>query len=203
MSDPVSSKSQKYADTVNKTLAKTGGDAGETMPQVIPPGAESLVARVHPDALQKMFHDDIKSGGFEAAPEIFGLEEGMVISGILEGNGPVAEFPDPHTGEVKEVQTWILADATGAVRISILSSTQLDKKLNGFIGHFVKIARGRDRNIGNGKRMTEYKVWGPKLPGGARRQWFDIPASERAQILDMEQRRALPAGDHGGGNSAS
>jgi hypothetical protein len=114
-----------------------------------------------------------------------------MIEGILEGHGPVAEFTktDRNTGEVvtTEVKTWIIALNGGAVRLSILSSAQLDRKCIGFVGSHVKIARGKDSRLPNGNMMTEYTVWGPRLKGGAQRRWFDRPA------LEAEGQYALPS----------
>jgi hypothetical protein len=148
------------------------------------------------------FAQDIASGKYEAAPQLFKLAEGQKIEGILEGNGPVAEFTDGDTGEVSYVKTWIIADPTGALRVSILSSAQLDRKLNGFIGQKVKIARGKDVNIaGTRKRMTEYMVWGPKLANGQKREWFEMDHMQRAQLEAIRGgHKALPAGNGVAGN---
>lgn len=114
---------------------------------------------------------DLKSGQYEAAPQIFKIPEGGFVSGILEGYGPVAELTDPSTREVKEVNTWIIKSKTGNARISILSSAQLDKKLPGFIGSVVKIHRGQEVRQGNGRMLTEYVVYGEKRPDGRPRSW--------------------------------
>lgn len=188
MSEP--SKSTKYDQAVTKARGGDAGTAEITTP--IPRGAETMIAKFHPDALMAKINEDLASGKYEAAPQIFKLEEGMVVEGFLEGNGPEAEFTDADTGEVSTVKTWIIANANRSARISILSSTQLDKKLNGFIGSFVKIARGREINIaGTKRRMTEYMVWGPRLPNNQPRQWFDVPNEAR---LAGSNRHALPAG---------
>lgn len=188
MSEP--SKSQKYDQAVAKA---TGAQTAEiTTP--VPKGAESMITKYHPDALLAKINEDLASGKYEAAPQIFKFETGTVVEGFLEGNGPDAEFTDHETGEVTTVKTWIIANANRSARISILSSAQLDKKLNGFIGSFVKIARGNEVNIaGTKRRMTEYMVWGPKLPNGQPRQWFDV--SNEARLAAGNNHRALPAGN--------
>jgi len=185
----------KYQNAVDKAR----GNTPQVMDPQAPPPASSgaMVKSYHPDALKKKLEADLASGAFESAPQIYTLKVGEVIEdAILEGNGPVAEFV-AKDGTVSHVQTWILADATGASRISILSSVQLDRKLIGFIGQRVNIARGEDVNIGNGQRMTEYLVWGPKLPNGQKRQWFELSNETRAQI-EAQKQHQLPAG-----NSAS
>jgi len=191
------SKSDKYNQAVAKATGKETGaaQAGEIV-TAAPKNAEALVKTFHPDALAQEFAKDMASGTFEAAPQILSLQKGQMVEGILEGNGPVAEFKDGDTGEVTFVQTWVIKDPSGAVRISILSSAQLDRKLIGFIGHYVKIARGEDVPVaGTKKRMTEYMVWGPKLPGGQQRQWFEISNEKRAEIAAGAAQRSLPAGD--------
>jgi hypothetical protein len=186
------STSEKY----DKAVAKATGTSAHGTQEIstpVPKGAESMVQKFHPDALIQKINDDLASGKFEAAPQIFKIEEGMVVEGFLEGNGPDAEFTDAETGEVTTVRTWIIANENRSARISILSSTQLDKKLNGFIGSFVKVARGREVNIsGTKRRMTEYMVWGPKLPSGQSRQWFDVP-NEARLASGNHHGRALPA----------
>jgi len=131
--------------------------------------------------------EKLASGEYEAAPEIMRLEEGQQITGILEGNGPQAEFID-KMGVVTYVNTWIVADRTGSVRVSLLSSVQLDKKLPGFVGCEVTIARGPQVDVGGGQRMTKYFVMGPRLPGGQRRRWA------QEQVIEADT-RALPAGN--------
>lgn len=198
-------RTTSHQDTVNQALGKTN-DGPQTGDLMKPPPAEAMVMIrnfENPAELTQVIRDDLASGGFEAAPQLMSLKEGQMIEGICEGNGPDAEFHDNDTGEVTYVKTWIIADPTGAVRVSILSSVQLDRKLLGFIGCPVKIARGKDANIaGTRKRMTEYQVWGPRLPGGRKRQWFDIPAEKRAE-LEIIERRALPAAGHTSNGAAA
>jgi hypothetical protein len=193
--------SKSKSDQYNTAVARaTGGGAagaqtGELM-KAQPPEAAALIKTMSPEEMKAEIAADLASGKFEAAPEILSLKEGQRIEGILEGNGPMAEFTDQDTGEVTNVKTWILADDTGAVRVSILSSAQLDRKLNGFIGYKVKIARGKEVNIaGTRKRMTEYAVWGPRLANGQKRQWFDVSNETRMALAQGNGHKALPAGN--------
>lgn len=179
----------KLEQSIQHARGKEAGTQEIATP--IPRGAESMITKHTPDVLMQKINEDLASGKFEAAPQIFKLEEGMVVEGFLEGNGPEAEFTDADTGEITHVNTWIIANANRSARISILSSTQLDKKLNGFRGSFVKIARGREVNIaGTKRRMTEYMVWGPKLANNQPRQWFDVSNEAR---LAAGNHHALPA----------
>jgi len=130
----------------------------------------------------------------EFAPQIYKLEEGEMVCGMLEGNGPDAEIEQVTNGviETKIVQTWILASPDGRKRISILSSVQLDKKLPPFIGGLVKIIRGKDENTKNGRRYTDYAVAGTKIEGKIR-NWARTP-----QMIDasaVENAKQLTAGD--------
>jgi hypothetical protein len=168
------SKSSKFNNAVERATGTN--PAGTEIEQVDPTGG--IAAMMRPFDAAAM-HAKLATGKYEAAPQLVSLKPGQEVTGILEGNGPVAEFTDAATGEITEVKTWIIADPTGSLRISILSSAQLDRKLNGFIGGEVTIGRGPDVNIGGGKRMTEYMVIGPKLAGGQRRQWFDVPNETR------------------------
>jgi hypothetical protein len=191
------SKSDDYNKAVARATGQGAGATGELM-KAPPPGVDAMIRTIeNPGDLQAEIQKDLTSGKYEAAPQIMSLKEGQVIEGILEGNGPLAEFTDADTGEVSYVKTWIIADPTGAVRVSILSSAQLDRKLNGFIGGPVKIARGKDVNVaGTRRRMTEYMVWGPRLGGGKKRQWFDV-SNETRMALEAGQHKALPAGNNG------
>jgi len=194
------SKSEKYNQAVARATGKeaTPGYATGDLVKAPPPDAmKMLTSYDNPADLMQKIGDELASGGYEAAPQILSLKEGQMIEGILEGNGPVAEFTNEE-GEVTYVKTWIIADPSGAVRVSILSSAQLDRKLNGFRAGPVKIARGKDVNIaGTKKRMTEYTVWGPRLANGQKRQWFDLSNQERA-ALEAANRPQLPAGSSNG-----
>jgi hypothetical protein len=181
-------KSDKFDNAVARATGNQSDDAGA---MVAPPGTEGMLSKFTPEDIQAK----LATGKYEAAPQLLSLKPGQQITGILEGHGPAAEFIDNNTGEVKEVATWIIADPSGTVRVSILSSAQLDKKCNGFIGGEVTIARGNDVNIGGSRRMTEYFVFGPKLPGGKRRQWFDMDDKDR--VIDAPAaHHALPVGSN-------
>ncbi len=134
----------------------------------------------------------------EFAPQVHKLEEGDMIIGVLEGEGPEAEFTqmDPVTKEqvTRTVKTWIIAAPDGGIRLSLLSSVQLDKKLPPFIGGMVKVVRGKDMKTNNGIfRVTNYMVAGPKLPGGKSRSWVR-PHVIDATSTDAGNAGALPPG---------
>lgn len=144
----------------------------------------------------------------EFAPQVAKLEEGQMVLGFLEGNGPPAELTriDRHTKEetTSIVATWIIAAPNGGARISILSSVQLDKKLPPFVGGMVKIHRGKDVNTSNGNRVTQYTVAGPKKPNGERRSWV-VPVVIDAKSLDVKvaPQLAAPTEAQGGESTAS
>lgn len=169
-----SSKSSKFNDAVERA---TGVAPEGTAPTVSVGGSDALITKFSPDDLAKM----ATSGEWEFAPQLKALEEGDMIAGILEGNGPEAEFEhmDKVTGEVtvNRVQTWIIASPDGTQRASILSSAQLDRKLAPFVGGPVRIVRGKDIKTSNGHRVTDYLVAGPKMADGKRRQWASLPAA--------------------------
>lgn len=190
MSTTDTSKSDKF----NKAVTRATGAGNEIDAPTVPLTADvaAMVKATAPGSIAER----LSTGKYEAAPQLFKLEPGQEISGVLEGHGPDAEFEhlDKVTGVVttSTVKTWIIADPSGAVRVSVLSSAQLDKKMNGFIGGPITIARGQDVNISGGRRMTEYIVFGPKIEG-KRRQWFDVDDTERA-IMEARTQHALPAG---------
>ena len=197
------SEGSKFDRSVDHARNKAAGGAmtpapGAQAPATTehPPGVAVMVKQFgSAEGLQAEVNEDLASGKFEAAPRIFKFLPYSRIEGFLEGHGPMAEFTDTDTGEVTYVKTWIIANHDKSVRISILSSAQLDRQLNGFIGSWVKIARGGEVNIaGTRKRMTEYAVWGPRNPGGVPRQWFDLSNEDRARIAASNGQHALPAG---------
>lgn len=181
------SKSEQWNSAVAKA---TGAQApGSNAPAIPTDGA--FVKKVGADEIAAIMADS----NLEFAPQIHSMEEGQMIEGVLEGNGPEAEFEhlDKHTGVVttNTVQTWIIASYDGSKRLSILSSVQLDRKLPPFVGGAVKIVRGKDINIDGGRRVTDYLVAGPKLANNQRRTWA-VPR----KVLDASatERPALPAG---------
>lgn len=138
-----------------------------------PMNAASLVTMATPEELAQI-EKDLASGDWDSAPQMLDLAKGQVLYGILEGNGIPAEFErvDKMTGIVttNSVDTWIIRSLVGNVRVSILSSAQLDKKLPGYVGGPVKIVRGDDVNF-TGGRYTDYLVLGPKRADGSIRDW--------------------------------
>lgn len=133
------------------------------------------------------------TGQFEFAPQNAALEIGQKVSGILEGVGPGNDFVDEDTGVVRHVDSWLIASPDGNMRISILSSAQLDKKLPPFIGGMVTIARQTDIKLAGGHRCADYLVYGPKLPKGQRRT-FHTPIVKAIEAAGTEV-KSLGAGD--------
>jgi hypothetical protein len=186
----------KYQKSVNDARAReagatTGQDPGDDAAMVVlPKEAQSMLLRPTQADINEMMADE----EMEFAPQIMKLDEGDMIVGILEGNGPPAEISSTDTAGrpiVNHVNTWIIAHPSGSMRLSILSSVQLEKKLKPFIGGLVKIRRLKDVKTGTGgRRVTEYVVCGPKLPGGQRRSWVDD--SPRG-VLDAESRSVDPS----------
>lgn len=141
------------------------------------------------------FVADAASGEYEFAPQMHSIQEGEKVEGILEGNGPEAEFSDKETGVVRMVQTWILSNGNGSARISILSSAQLDSKLAPFVGGFVKIARDKDIKTANGYKVGNYLVGGKKLENGMRRTF----AAKKMHVIEAtatEQSQLAAGGEH-------
>jgi hypothetical protein len=132
------------------------------------------------------------TGAYEFAPQNISLEPGQKISGILEGMGPGNDFVDEDTGVVRHVDSWVIASPDKSLRVSILSSAQLDKKLPPFAGGLVHIARQNDIKLAGGHRCADYMVWGPKLAKGESRK-FHSPA--KAIEATGVETKALPAGD--------
>lgn len=133
------------------------------------------------------------SGQFEFAPQNAALEIGQKITGVLEGMGPGNDFVDEDSGVVRHVDSWVIASPDGNMRISILSSAQLDKKLPPFVGGIVTIARQVDIKLAGGHRCADYLVWGPKLAKGQRRV-FHTSLAKTIEATGTEA-KALPAGD--------
>lgn len=178
----------KYSKAVDRATKTDAPTAKEQTPNVTGP---AMIATLTKDDLAAFASRD----DLEFAPQIMSLEPYQKVEGILEGNGPDAEFEhlDKATGVVTTsvVKTWIISAQNGGQRISILSSAQLDRKLPPFVGGTVTIIRGLDINTGNGQRVTEYLVAGPRLKDGQRRQWATRP------VLDVGTAPApqLPAGN--------
>jgi len=195
MADPVNpnSKSTKYNNVVAKATGNAPEDASNA-PQIVT-AAAGMIRKVTQEDIQSIVTDKT----MEFAPQLLKLEEGDMLEGILEGNGPEAELEqvDKATKQVKTniVKTWIVRDANGGQRASILGGAQLDRKLPPFVGGMVKIVRGQDIETKGGFRVTEYLVAGPRVDGQTR-SWAMKP------VLDVGDapagQSALPAA----GNSA-
>lgn len=177
-------KSEKWAGAVANATGQAmevTGEAGADLMKIMGGGDAASMIKKHADkkSVEAVVEEMTKSGAWEFAPQLFKLEENDEVSGLLEGNGPPAEFErvDKTTGEITTniVQTWIIASLDGTKRISVLSSVQLDRKLPPFLGGPVKILRGKDINTGNGQRVTDYLVAGPKSKDGTRRSWATKP----------------------------
>jgi hypothetical protein len=174
------SKSEKWNEVVDRSARGKGGAAivkpEPTVTELgvhVPQGFEGLVGVGTTDAFMR----DLVERDWEAAPMLYTIAEGTYVEGILEGNGVPAEFADKRTGEVKEVQTWILRHPKVNLRISILSSAQLDRKLPPYIGGPVKIFRGPAIKLkNNAGEVTDYAVSGPKRADGKPRDWSTRPA---------------------------
>ena len=169
--------SSKYDKAVEKATGLKPEHAPDAVIDrpVMTKGAQAMIA----PASQQDIADLMSDPTLEFAPQALSLEEGQMISGVLEGEGPMAEVTDPTTKEVRDVPTWVIRSHDGNARVSILTSAQLEKKLPPFIGHPVKIIRGKDLKTGTGRRVTDYLVCGPKLANGKQRS-FASPLSSRA-----------------------
>jgi hypothetical protein len=184
----------KYTETVGKATGAAGASdatGGDPEGQLAPLSKEAglMFSTPSDEQIQAMLNDP----SLEFAPQLKKLAEGELVTGLLEGMGPVVELTrmDRQTKEetTSLVNTWILAGPNGGARVSILSSVQLDKKLPPFIGGIVSILRGKEVNTQNGNRVTEYMVSGPKKANGERRSWV------RPQVIDavsVEGGKAAP-----------
>lgn len=181
-----SSKSDKFNKAVDRARGVEGEHMGDA-PSI--PMSGALVVKASEAEIRAIMSDP----DLEFAPQVKSLEEGEMVVGFLEGNGPDAEFTDTDkaTGEVKHkiVKTWIIAAPDGGQRISILSSAQLDRKLPPFVGGVVKIVRGKDVKTGGGFRVTDYLVAGPKKSDGSRRN-FARPAVIEAAASESHRQLA-------------
>jgi hypothetical protein len=144
------------------------------------------------------FRATLEKGEYEFAPRNFALKENQTIYGYLEGNGPDAEF-ERKDGTINIVKTWIFRHLTKGIRLSILSSVQLDKMLPPFIGSNVNVRRGEQQNIGDGKRMTNFEVWGDwiKDKEGNRkpRTWAMTSRVVDVHALEAGSQRSLSSGN--------
>lgn len=163
-------------------------------------GAQAMLSRMNDADIAEFMND----GESEFAPQIKSLEPGDRIDGILEGYGPPTEFTqkDPTGNDVtRRVNTWILRSVHGNIRLSILSSAQLDQKLPPFIGDRVSIARGPDiKSRSNAAwRIANYMVKGPPVSGKDRaKMWasqkLTKPVIDVDALPEAATAPALPAG---------
>lgn len=114
----------------------------------------------------------VAAGVVEAAPQLLTLTAGQMITGLVDTTG-TTELEDENTRLPKTIATWqiSLVDpvtlAPNGLRVSILSSAQLDRMLPPHLGtgRPVIIARGGEIAIKGGKRrMSEYFVGAYKAP---------------------------------------
>lgn len=176
----------KYDKAVTRARDKAAGtDLQPQQPAAMPVivGGDLTGMVVPTDTVLAELGAKVADGSWEAAPQLLTLKEGQTIIAELEGNGPQAEFVDSDTGEVSQNDTWILSK--NGIRVSILSSAQLDRKLPPFTGGLVSITRGKD--VRNGQRLfTEYLVIGPKRTDGTRRDWATKPRAQLAAPAQPE-----------------
>jgi len=165
----------KFDAAVSSARAKDAGQPaadqeGSAAPLVpMPKGVGAMLLKPSQDDIAKLMNDET----LEFAPQVHRLEEGEMITGLLEGRGPSTTFSqeDPFSKQVvtREVDTWIIA--MGGVRMSILSSVQLDRKLPPCIGEVVHIFRGKEQRTNKGFRVTDYMVAVKKKTNGQPRSW--------------------------------
>ena len=202
-SKPVSTSS-KYSAAVDRATGKAAEmtpETGITVPQH--EDVKTMLLKPSQEQIDVMMADP----GLEFAPQVHSLEEGELITGILEGNGPSTTFSqkDNATGiEItREVDTWIIRHPMSGLRLSILSSVQLDTKLPPFVNGAVSIYRGKEVKTSKGFRVTNYTVAGPKRPDGSLRSWVKpkiIDAASRVIDGQIDQAQ-IPAGPAAGASA--
>lgn len=181
----------KFDKAVNAARHKDEGNKEEPGQAILPRGAAVMIVKPTAEEIAAAMGDE----SMEFAPQVHSLEEGEMIMGILEGKGPSTTFTqeDPFTKMMvsRPVDTWIIASARRAadgswiatgLRMSILSSIQLDKKLPPCIGAYVKIFRGKEVRTSKGFRVTDYMVSVERKKDGGSRSWvrpleaIDVPS---------------------------
>lgn len=144
-----------------------------------PRGTHEMVLRPSEDDIKQLMNDE----NLEFAPQVHSIEEGEMVIGLLEGKGPSTTFTqeDPFTKQIvtRVVDTWIIAAPNGGLRISILSSIQLDKKLPPFVGSPIKIFRRKNVKTSKNFKVADYLVAGPKLTDGTSRSWV------QSRVIDV------------------
>jgi hypothetical protein len=189
----------KLDNAINQARIKEQGGsaaAGESTAPLVPLPREAAAMLMKPteDDIAKFMNDS----EMEFAPQVHSLEEGEMIAGILEGRGPSTTFSqeDPFTRQTvtREVDTWIVAAPNGGMRLSILSSVQLDRKLPPCIGAYVRIFRGKDKKTLKGFRVTDYMVSVRKQEDGQSRSWVQKDVIDvQGKFIDAPDAPALPA----------
>lgn len=188
MNDSNKAANDRAATKYDAAVAKARGEepaAVAVQPQKEPTHTELAIGEVPAGALvpakeaMLLFQARVKAGTHEQAPQLATIPVGQtLLDWKLEGNGPVAEFTeiDQKTGvvEVQRVKTWVLSK--DGVRISILSSTQLDTKLPAFVGEVVSITRGEDKKRTSGPgTYSDFLVIGETRADGTARDWSKKP----------------------------
>ena len=177
--------SGRYESAVAKATGQAPADAGQESVAVVPlpKGVSSMLTKPSQEEINALMADP----GLEFAPQVHSLETDEMISGLLEGRGPSTTFTqvDPATQRpiTREVDTWILKHPTSGLRLSILSSVQLDRKLPPFIGSQVTIHRGKETKTSNGFKVTNYTVAGPFRTDGKARSWVRPP-----DVIDVQSK---------------
>lgn len=185
----------KFQSAVDAARGRADAKSGESETAIeVPSKARAMIMKPSQEDIAALMADE----SLEWAPQVHSLEEGEMIEGTLEGRGPSTTFTqkDQVTGQeqTRVVDTWIIASPGGNLRMSILSSVQLDRKLPPFVGSHVKIYRGKDLKTRNGFRVTDYMVSGPRRADGQARSWVTgtiVDAS--ANTIDGQDHPALPA----------
>lgn len=185
-------KSAVAATRYDGAVARATGKPEEApAPMVVSNEAKAMIKSMSPEDMLAFINEP---GDFEYAPEVYTMEKGQRIDGILEGNGPDAELSRANTVtkqvETVLVPTWIIRDERSGRRLSILGSVQLDKKLPPFVGGAVTIVRGDEVETSNGFKTTNYNVRGPKLPNGQVRS-FVKPREQKVIDAVAEEKPAV------------
>ncbi len=184
----------------NKATGQATKEDGTTDTMVLSPDQKLMISMVDDAAI----NDAMNDSSMEWAPEILRLKENQKIQGVLEGNGPPAEFRKTEGGveKVNVVKTWIIASPNGSARVSILSSSQLDKALPPLVGGLVTIIRRGEQNLAGGHRVTLYSVGGQRRADGVRRSWA-LPVVIDAHAIEAAKPAAELTAGHPEGEDVS
>jgi hypothetical protein len=167
-------KSSKFAEAVGRATGQEIDvrQAGGAVASIeLPAGMEGMVGTYRPDDVVV----EMAKGTMEWAPRVLKLEEGMLIEGILEGQGGLVEMEEIDRAAglvtIKTVQTWVIRNPRNGLRASFLSAAQLEDKLPPFVGGLVKIYVGPMLESRKGHRYRDFLVGGAKLPDGKTRSF--------------------------------